>query len=532
MKPSDIAAMTSKWEEFRDSVENPIEVRSTSRRRIRDVGDEVDEVARGGIAAWSDFRDEVETPFDNTVVNRRARDVSVALANELDAQIKAYEAAGVAREALAAETAAGEIRAFQDAFAAAEFGIPDFLSSAGDGFGAILAADLDFSVLDTQLADARGRVAGLFGKPFAPVIEDEDFEAYLVRVAELRAEALAGQLDLLQLEDQLTEEQFGFVVGLFEDLGPEAAREFVGQFADTIGTEDFDPIVQQIEDSIGGAALESKINGVLAQAQLRDVPVDVTLNESELQALGAATIGLDAALALDTEALVALLEEDYNLRIVADVDDSQVDALENRQINLEGVLSIGNLDAFLANLQAEFEAGIDFSFIPGAGAAAGGAFDEGGVQFMRDGGFIANRPGPGVPFRFGGRRFRAGEDGRGPENVEFGPQGMAVVGAYHDGALSVERLASTGTLDRMEPVLRQRWGLDSEPSTQVIVMDDSATVRELASVKSELAAMAGQLAAMDKKTGLIAESNEITAKAALNSMKKQRTTTKNRGKTL
>ena len=367
------------------------------------------------------------------------------------------------------------------------------IGAIGDGLGDVLSIDFDINeFLGQQVAEARAQVEGIFGDPFTPRIKDEDFEAYLDRVAELQASIASEQLNLLKLEAELDEDEFANFLDIIEELGPEAARAFTEDFADAIGSEDFNELRDKLFEAVANEELATKLAATIAAAKVSPIPVDIDLSAEELTTLANQALELDANINYSTEELEQLLEETYNINAIVNLDDSEADAFENRTLQVAGVLSLNSdIDAFLDNLQAAFDANPINITPAGVGAEDGAYFGTDGVRYFDRGGFMAWNPGPGVPFAIpGGGMGIMGESHRGPEVAEYGPNGLAIVGPYHDDNLTMRRLEGAGinlgpayvdrflsSLPRIEPIVSQQF--------QMPHMNTAPIVSELAAMRSE-----------------------------------------------
>lgn len=367
-------------------------------------------------------------------------------------------------------------------------------------FDLIVNAELETERIRSGIADARQIADAVFGDPFRISLEPD--QASLADAANQLAQRLQERASFAA--NQFVIENSGLLSAAQQELfnqliagGGAQAASWVQQLRDAIVNEDNELIATltealnsgiealdleevwqekaaEIEDQdpariparfdIDDSELRREriaaITAILEVEDPGDIPIGLDIDDSELDRIRQRTIAAQVSLGVDTAALDELSDEELELLArIAGVDDQLVDQVtsQTRNIDVELVPFIdqAELDRIAAAIEEAFRTGIPQPL------AAGGAFDSSGAQFMRHGGFIANNPGAGVPFSYAGRAFVAGEDPRGPENVEFGPGGMSVVGAYHPARLTLDRLAATGVLDKIEPLLADRFAANA-----------------------------------------------------------------------
>lgn len=339
---------------------------------------------------------------------------------------------------------------------------------------AILRMEVQFDEAETLekaaelAASASGVAASTFGNPFAPKIDSEDIAEYLAAVAELQLQVAAFQLNLLVLEAELTPDEFATLLEVFTGAGDESAAAFAAQFVAAIGTEDFDEIRSQLETAVDGADLLATLDEQLGNAQF-GLPVEVELDDSQIVALGEQLYGIDVVAGLDTREIEEAIEADYGIVINADLEVTPATIPVDLQFSQQ------DLDVINALRSGSF-----------ANFAEGGTIDSRGqISMMREGGVIARNA---QLFTYAGRRFIAGEDPRGPENIEVGPDGVAIVGPYHSGRKSLERLERSGTYRTMEPILRERFNAERIMQSQGATQSVAPLVNELRRMSADMAA--------------------------------------------
>lgn len=439
--------------------------------RIPGMGDPIESVRD----KWEDFRASMETPATATL------DVDIDTA-----------------------AAEGDMAAFFERASGGAISKELFLEWQGptQDFNVELEAEVahDAEQVAKEVEAIAAVVQANFGDPFTPRIEEEDIEEYLDRVIELQERANQYRTNLLDLQDALDSEQFEVLLEAFEAVGEEAASEMAAELVSEIGSVDFDEVAEKLSAIPRQSRIGDYLANEIAEQQIDavDVPVVFDVDQSEIDEVERRALALNTRLEVDDSELTG-----RQMTVQARIDTAAMDRELQRQrvlrARLEALFDPTSIQRQLDSQRFSVPLHVTSVVTQGGSVIAadgslrdGGAFSSSGDRLT---GFVADNPGPGVLFPIGRRRYIAGEDPQGPENVEYGPRGVAVVGAYHDALTTIDRLETTGVLESIAPILKDRWQ-NQAGFTAATVTTGGSPAGDTAALRTEIAALKNQIASL------------------------------------